>query len=153
MDKNIILEKLRKGEDIDVIAKELTDMLNDANDEYEAEVAKAAKEKAANNKKIKDLNAIIDLIEEFVVNHYCEDNEDIKVVEEIFADIDAEEVIANIEEMGEMVIKLDNVFNDLLGTPVEKEKSHACNCHRAAPTVVKVNPDAIIGNFLKNLGL
>ena len=153
MDKNIILEKLRKGTSADAIAQELVDMLNDAKDEYDAEVAKAEEAKAANSKKIGDLNFILNLIEEFIINHYCESEEDLKTVEKVFDDIDAEELITSIEEMGEMVIKLDSVFNDLLGTPVEKEKSHACSCHRAAPTVVKVNPDAVISNFLKNLGL
>ena len=119
MDKNIILEKLRKGTSADDIAQELVDMLNDAKDEYDAEVAKAEEAKAANSKKIGDLNFILNLI----------------------------------EEMGEMVIKLDNVFNSLLGDPIEKEKSHACNCHKAAPTVVKVSPDVVISNFLKGLGL
>ena len=153
MDKNIILEKLRKGTSADDIAQELVDMLNDAKDEYDAEVAKAEEAKAANSKKIEDLNFILNLIEEFIANYYCESEEDFKTLEEVFDDIDAEELIASIEEMGEMVIKLDNVFNSIFDVPVEKEKSHACNCHKAAPTVVKVNPDVVINRFLKNLGL
>ena len=34
MDKNVILERLMKGEDAEAIAKEFTDMLNEANKEY-----------------------------------------------------------------------------------------------------------------------
>lgn len=153
MDKNIILEKLRKGTSADDIAQELVDMLNDAKDEYDAELAKVEETKAANSKKIGDLNFILNLIEEFIANYYCESEEDFKTLEEVFNDIDAEELIASIEEMGEMVIKLDNVFNSIFDIPVEKNKEHNCECRKAAPAVVKVSPDVIIGNFLKGLGL
>jgi hypothetical protein len=34
MDKNVILERLMRGEDAEAIAKEFTDMLNEANKEY-----------------------------------------------------------------------------------------------------------------------
>ena len=34
MDKNVILERLMRGEDAEAIAKEFTDMLNEANREY-----------------------------------------------------------------------------------------------------------------------
>ena len=153
MDKNIILEKLRKGTSADDIAQELVDMLNDAKDEYDAEVAKAEAAKAANSKKVDDLNFILNLIEEFVINHYCETEDDIKVAEEVFNDIKAEEVIASIEEMGEMVVKLDSILENIFSTPVVKDKEHNCECRKAGPTVVKVNPDVIINRFLKNLGL
>ena len=62
MDKNVILERLMRGEDAEAIAKEFTDMLNEANREY------AEKKEAVQMKE--ELQDIIDLFTEWLNKYY-----------------------------------------------------------------------------------
>jgi ClpP class serine protease len=62
MDKNVILERLMRGEDAEAIAKEFTDMLNEANREY------AEKKEAVQMKE--ELQDIIDMFMEWLNRYY-----------------------------------------------------------------------------------
>jgi hypothetical protein len=62
MIKNDILERLMKGEDAEAIAKEFTDMLNEANKEYA--------EKKEEVQKKEELQGIIDLFIEWFNKYY-----------------------------------------------------------------------------------
>ena len=62
MDKNVILERLMRGEDAEAIAKEFTDMLNEANKEY------AEKKEEVQMKE--ELQDIIDLFTEWLNKYY-----------------------------------------------------------------------------------
>lgn len=62
MDKNVILERLMRGEDAEAIAKEFTDMLNEANREY------AEKKEAVQMKE--ELQDIIDMFMEWLSRYY-----------------------------------------------------------------------------------
>lgn len=62
MDKNVILERLMRGEDAEAIAKEFTDMLNEANKEY------AEKKEAVQMKE--ELQDIIDMFMEWLNRYY-----------------------------------------------------------------------------------
>ena len=62
MDKNVILERLMRGEDAEAIAKEFTDMLNEANREY------AEKKEEVQMKE--ELQDIIDAFTEWLNMYY-----------------------------------------------------------------------------------
>lgn len=62
MDKNVILERLMRGEDAETIAKEFTDMLNEANREY------SEKKEAVQMKE--ELQDIIDMFMEWLNRYY-----------------------------------------------------------------------------------
>ena len=62
MDKNVILERLMRGEDAEAIAKEFTDMLNEANREY------TEKKEAVQMKE--ELQDIIDMFMEWLNRYY-----------------------------------------------------------------------------------
>ena len=62
MDKNVILERLMRGEDAEAIAKEFTDMLNEANREY------AEKKETVQMKE--ELQDIIDMFMEWLNRYY-----------------------------------------------------------------------------------
>ena len=62
MDKNVILERLMRGEDAEAIAKEFTDMLNEANREY------TEKKEAVQMKE--ELQDIIDMFTEWLNKYY-----------------------------------------------------------------------------------
>ena len=62
MDKNVILERLMRGEDAEAIAKEFTDMLNEANKEYAEK-----KEKVQMKEELQD---IIDMFMEWLNRYY-----------------------------------------------------------------------------------
>ena len=62
MDKNVILERLMRGEDAEAIAKEFTDMLNEANKEY------AEKKEEVQMKE--ELQDIIDMFMEWLNRYY-----------------------------------------------------------------------------------
>ena len=62
MDKNVILERLMKGENAEAIAKEFTDMLNEANKEY------AEKKEEVQMKE--ELQDIIDMFVDWLNKYY-----------------------------------------------------------------------------------
>ena len=79
MEINDILARLNKGESAEDIAKDLTNMLNEASKTYEAEQKRIAEEKvklAAAEKakkdaaKINDLAVIVDMMNEFLKDYY-----------------------------------------------------------------------------------
>ena len=73
MDKNVILERLMRGEDAEAIAKEFTDMLNEANREY------AEKKEEVQMKE--ELQDIIDMFMDWLNKYY-----DIPFEKDVYAD-------------------------------------------------------------------
>jgi hypothetical protein len=100
MIKNDILERLMKGEDAEAIAKEFTDMLNEANKEYA--------EKKEEVQKKEELQGIIDLFIEWF-NKYYEVPFDRSMVT-------ADDVIEIIEGMEEAATALANMKPFLMKT-------------------------------------
>ena len=147
-----ILTRLQNGEKAEDIAKQLIDALNDANDAYNKEVAakKAEDEAKAKReaKKVADMQDIVDLLHDFCIEYYCDNKEDIDAVEEAFTELTAEKLIAIVEEAGAAVLDMEKklkdiekLFGSFNSTPVKTIK------------VDKKNADAVIGNFLKSIGL
>lgn len=149
-----ILARLHNGEDVDAIAKEMTDALNDANDQFqkeEEEKAKAAAEaKGKELQKLADLQSILDAMHDFCIEYYCDNAEDINTVHAAFATLDAKSVDKMIEEAGayavrmaEMQKHMDTLFGGLFGTPIVKK----------VPAPETKTADAVISDFLSQMGL
>ena len=153
-----ILARLQNGEKAEDIANELINALNDANDTYNKEAAakKAEDEAKAKRaaKKVTDMQDIIDLLHDFCIEYYCDNSDDIDAVEEAFTELTAEKLIAIVEEAGAAVLDMEKKLKD-----VEK----MFGMFNAAPVKTikidkdfvpcKKNADAVIGSFLKSIGL
>ena len=151
-----LLERLRKGEDAEAIAKELVDTLNGALDQHKAEEeAKAAAAKKAaevRTNKIEDMEEILDLIYDFWLEYYCDTNEDIDNLDKIFDEIKPEEVVDSLEELGKWAFELDKSmksFENILGKPTLFNGKPI----KVAMAKDAADADKIISNFLKNMGL
>ena len=153
-----ILTRLQNGEKAEDIANELINALNDANDAYNKEAAakKAEDEAKAKRaaKKVTDMQDIIDLLHDFCIEYYCDNSDDIDAVEEAFTELTAEKLIAIVEEAGAAILDMEQKLKD-----VEK----MFGMFNAAPVKTikidkdfvpgKKNADAVIGSFLKSIGL
>ena len=142
-----ILARLQNGEDANVIATEMVNALNAANEQFQKEEEAKKKEiEIRNKKKVTDLQAILDLMHDFCIDYYCDNNDDIDSVNAVFADLKAEEVIKQIEGIGVQVAQLENAMKDF------------GNMFDASPVKIKsmtVDKDAdrAIQSFLKSIGL
>lgn len=152
-----ILARLQNGEDAGDIAEEMIKVVNTANEQYQKEEEEKAKAKAAdikNAQKMNDLQTIIDLAYEFCLEYYCDNDEDAKLINDAFANLDAETVNEILNEVGAYAVKMSeieklfgNMFGGLFETPIRKN-----------PALTKTAPktraaDAVIDDFLKSLGL
>ena len=155
-----ILTRLQNGEDANDIANEMVTALNTANDQFQKEEeakakAKAAEAHAKEEQKLKDLQEIIDLMHDFCIEYYCENDEDINTVQAAFATLDAKSVNEMIEEAGAYAIKMaemqkhmDILFGGIFGTPKVQKLPK-----KSAPAPKAKTADAIIGDFLSSMGL
>lgn len=154
--KEDILTRLRSGEDVNDIAEEMIKALNDANNQIqkeEEEKAKVAEAQAKEAQKLKDLQEIIDLMHDFCIEYYCENNEDINTVEAAFATLDAASVDKMIEEAGAYAVKMvemqkhmDTLLGGVFSVPTVKKASKK-------DAVAPRTADAVIDGFLASLGL
>lgn len=169
INKEEILAMLRDGKDADDIAKQLVDALNDAQADYEDEKAKEAEAKAKAEQeaqieadKIDDMQVILDLIHDFILEYYCEDEKDIDQLGKIFEQFTPEEVIKQVEEAGAMALELTKSFGDIekllnspskfvIKTPLDFDFKPAVKVK--TPAQIKKDADATINAFLKSIGL
>ena len=152
-----ILTRLQNGEKAEDIANELISALNDANDTYNKEVAakKAEDEAKAKReaKKVADMQLILDLLHDFCIDYYCDNNEDIDAVEEAFNELTAEKLIAIVEEAGAAVLDMEQKLKDiedLFGISAAPVKTIKIDKDFVPG---KKNADAVINSFLKSIGL
>ena len=146
-----ILTRLQNGEKAEDIANELINALNDANDAYNKEVEAESEAKA---KKVAHMQDILDALHDFCIEYYCDNNEDINAVEEAFNELTAKNVLAMVEEAGVAVLDMEKKLKD-----IEK----LFGSFNAAPVKTikidkdfvpsKKNADAVIGSFLRSIGL
>ena len=145
-----ILARLQNGEKAEDIANELVSALNDAAKAYNEEVAakKAEDEAKAKReaKKVADMQDIIDLLYEFCIEYYCDDNDDVDAVKDAFNELTAEKVIAIIEEVGTAVLDIEKNLKD-----IEKMLNPAPV--KAIKIGSKKDADMVINSFLKSIGL
>ena len=146
-----ILAMLQNGESADDIAQKLVDVLNKGKNLYDEELAAKAKANEEAENKIKDMKVIIDLVHDFVLEYYCESEEDINKLEEIFATFTPEEAIKQIEEAGALALEINKMIDKMnlcfpLETPTKKPK-----CEFKVNS--KADADFVINSFLKSIGL
>lgn len=148
-----ILTRLQNGEKAEDIANELINALNDANDAYNKEVEAKKVESETKAKKVADMQDILDLLHDFCIEYYCDNNEDINAVEEAFDEFTAEKVIEIVEEAGAAVLKFDEQLKDIEKMfdtfPFSKPTVELRLDKDATPA----DADAVIGKFLKSIGL
>ena len=148
-----ILTRLQNGEKAEDIANELINALNDANDAYNKEVEAKKAESETKAKKVADMQDILDLLHDFCIEYYCDSNEDINEVEAAFDEFTAEKVIEIVEEAGAAVLELNEQLKDIekmFGAfPFSKPTVELRLDKDATPA----DADAVIGKFLKSIGL
>ena len=148
-----ILTRLQNGEKAEDIANELISALNDANDTYNKEVAAKKAEDETKAKKVADMQLILDLLHNFCIDYYCDNNEDIDAVEEAFTELTAEKLIAIVEEAGAAVLDMEQKLmdiEDLFGISAAPVKTIKIDKDFVPG---KKNADAVINSFLKSIGL
>ena len=148
-----ILTRLQNGEKAEDIANELINALNDANDTYNKEVEAKKAESETKAKKVADMQDILDLLHDFCIEYYCDSNEDINEVHATFNEFTAEKVIEIVEEAGAAVLELNEQLKDIekmFGAfPFSKPTVELKVGKDATPA----DADAVIGKFLKSIGL
>ena len=148
-----ILARLQNGEKAEDIANELINALNDANDTYNKEVAAKKAEDEAKANKVADMQDILDLLHDFCIEYYCDNNEDINEVHAAFNELTAEKVIEIVEEASAAVLELDNQLDKWLNIfptfPFGKPTVELKVGKDATPA----DADAVIDKFLKSIGL
>ena len=148
-----ILARLQNGEKAEDIANELINALNDANDAYNKEVEAKKAESETKAKKVADMQDILDLLHDFCIEYYCDSNEDINEVEAVFDEFTAEKVIEIVEEAGAAMLELNEQLKDIekmFGAfPFNKPTVELKVGKDATPA----DADAVIGKFLKSIGL
>ena len=113
--ENDIFARLQAGESVESIAKELTENLNKANEQYKAEQEAKAKEAAKrkeNTLKVEAINFLIDALVEVGEAWGFADT-----VKEVFDDIDAEEIVDDIDKAMPVIkqyFNLQKSMSDLL---------------------------------------
>lgn len=146
-----ILARLNKGESIESIAAEMTEVLNEANDAYaaskEAEERKAALAEAANN--------LVSSLLEYVALVYPEAIDDItqedydKFTSLLANEADAlRDVAAMCAAFGDMKV----AFNLPSGMPKDGLKPTCmagCSCHREIPKEAEKAAEDVITEFLR----
>ena len=114
--ENDIFARLQAGESVESIAKELTENLNKANEQYKAEQEAKAKEAAKrkeNTLKVEAVNFLIDALVEVGEAWGFAD-----IVNEVFDDIDTEELVEEIDKATPVIkqyLNLQKSMSDLLG--------------------------------------
>lgn len=146
--KEDILARMHKGESIEDIATAMSNILNEAKETFrKEEEAKADNEK----QKLADLQDIIDLIHDFCIEYYCDNDDDINMVHGAFATLDAKSVNKLIEETGVYAAKMTEMqkhLDSIFGTPTVKKVPK-----KGAPAPKAKTAETIIEDFLSSMGL
>lgn len=148
-----ILAMLQNGESTDDLAQKFADILNKGEELYKEELAAKAKADAeAKAKAIIDaekeekMDAILDSIYEFILDYYCDDDEDVAELDKAFEGFSAKDAIAAIEQIGSLTVELTNLLEGF-DFPTKKP---------AKKTKISIGPsdtDFVINSFLKSIGL
>ncbi len=140
---NDILARLRNGESMDTIGQSIADILNEAQDAYDAELEAAKKAQAANalaTQKRKLAEEFILLMQDYG-DLVCPGSRDIL---EDYTDEDLDEMIAAIDQMFNLL-----QFAIQMRTALEEKsqtKSHITPAAKAPKS-----DDEVLANFLKSL--
>ena len=156
--KEDILARLQNGDSMDKIAKEMSDTLNAAQQQYQEETIKANAEKLEAERVMNAKRVAVDTILDGMCDYLVAAGKD-KLIEDM-KDIDTDDVIDMLDsviEMSETLEKLKNLEFAGLKLPTVEHKCGSGDCSNNKPEAftvkAKVNPDAdaIIKAFLRNL--
>jgi hypothetical protein len=149
-----ILAMMQDGDTADQVAQKLTDALNKGKALYEEEEnkRKAYEAEQANQRRehmVKDLDAILDQLYDFLLTYYVENEEDEAVLSEAFKDIEASTIIDYIEQLG----ALTKSVNDFVGFNLGGKPKVTVKFVEPETKISEKNADEAIQNFLKSIGL
>lgn len=145
-----ILAMLQNGESADEIAQMLADTLNKGKALYNEELAaraEAAAEAELKREKNEEMTEILTLIHNFIYKYYCETEEDVAQLDDIFNSLDVDDLIKQIEEVGTMAFEFSKAFDELFPKNEENKAHFDFNLKSKSDT------DHIIDTFLKSIGL
>ena len=137
-DEKVILTRLQNGESVEDIAKELTDVLNEANHKYED--AKRTAEKAKQKRELakrSDLKALAQMAGKWYNDYIATTEEEKTAFGQALQEADIEEVIELFENIHEIIVPLLGVIDP----PVQKKEKK-----------IQKNTDDVINTFLQNMG-
>ena len=137
-DEKVILTRLQNGESVEDIAKELTDVLNEANHKYED--AKRTAEKAKQKRELakrSELKALAQMAGKWYNDYIATTEEEKTAFGQALQEADLEEVIELFENIHEIIVPLLGVIDPLVQ---KKEKK------------IQKNTDDVINTFLQNMG-
>ena len=137
-DEKAILTRLQNGEDVQTIANEMANLINEVNHKYEdtKRAAEEAKRKREASKR-SELKALVQMIGKWY-NDYIATTEEEKVVfSQALQGTDIEDMIGLFEGMHEIIVPLLSVVDP----PVQKKEKK-----------IQKNTDDVIIAFLKNMG-
>ena len=134
-DKNYFLTRMRNGESIDEIGQSIADMMNDAVDAYEAE--QAAQENAEARRKL--VRCMVNDINELAKLDGCED------LAVSLTDEEADDLVTSFTDMFKLLAAIKETVDTLTKT--------TSNTQKQIKPVKATNDDAILANFLRDLGL
>ena len=161
-DKSEILARLQNGDTMDEIAKEISDVLNAAETEYQEETIKANAEKLKAERVMNAKRVAVDGMLDCLCDFLVAAGED-ELIEDL-KDVDTDVVVDMLESAIELAKTLDKLKDlEFAGLPfpiavpkVEHKCGKGdCGCNKpdAFTVKAKVNPDAdaIIKAFLRNI--
>ena len=134
-DKNYFLTRMRNGESIDEIGQSIADMMNDAVDAYEAE--QAAQENAEARRKL--VRCMVNDINELAKLDGCED------LAVSLTDEEADDLVTSFTDMFKLLTAIKETADTLTKT--------TSNTQKQIKPAKATNDDAILANFLRDLGL
>lgn len=124
-DKYEVIRRLYNGETLDEIADSMTDALNEAVHEYEKE---------KKDRKLDDMQEILDLIRDFCIKYYTETEEEKERLLNIFDDEKlVKEVVDGIEESAKAIAEFTESFENI--KKVVKKKPEKKKCHKKTKSV------------------
>lgn len=120
--QNEIMERLQKGENIEDIAQEFTDVINKVNTQYKLDQAKAQKKsEALKHDKVLAISSLIDAISE-IGNAWGFQEEAEKLVKNISQE-DIEEIIDSFDETFPIIMQYATMFEALNKTVKKTPKA------------------------------
>ena len=139
-DEKLILERLRKGEDINDIADDLSKALNAAKTLHDKEQEEAKKKNELEETKINDFTAIMEDLKNFFIKYYADGNEDfINSIDAAIGPEVVKDTLAQLDSVFGIFLKIENKISPSVKTINISKNKH--------------NADDVITNFLKSMGL
>lgn len=106
-DKYEVVRRLQNGETLDEIADSMTAALNDVANEYMQE-----QEDGARDKKIFDMNNILDYVHDYILEYYTKTTEEIDALNSVFTEDLVETIVDEIDAGIAKLKEISEVINE-----------------------------------------